>query len=136
MKIIDTLHTIKMLWKSRGMYVIMDSKDNSITLSKRLFKHIKSHEDNTKVFVFRLRNTDEGGLYAFILNPGIGDTHYADLQYNEKYKCIGFESLVPTVNRMFYDYGIPFGIKAKLSVYPAYHEDMQKHYYIINRPKQ
>lgn len=99
---------------NRLMYVIVDGADNSVTLSKRLTKSMKLMEQTqAKVFVFRI---PESASYGFMLNPNIEqETQISEVQYNDKYKSIGFESLCPTVNRILYDYGLP-SIKCRLSV--------------------
>mgnify|MGYP000001664248 CR=1 FL=1 len=96
-------------------YVIADANDNSITFSRALCSHIDvTALDVAKVMVCRV-----GKDYCFMVNPDIDrDTQLADIQYNTRYRCVGFETLVPTVNRIFYDYGMPAGTRAKLSVEP------------------
>lgn len=102
---------------SRDMFVIADATDNSITFSRALTRHMNlMHLDEAKVFAFYIPSKLH---YAFILNPEFDqETQLADVQYNSKYKSVGFEMLNPTVNRMFYDYRLPHGIKVKLSVKP------------------
>ena len=113
------------------MFVIADPKDNSITFSKALCKHMRVMElDAAKVFVFRITEDDTFGM---MLNPELEmPTQLADVQYNSKHKCIGIESLNPTVNRIFYDYQMPHDGKAKLSVEVC--ETNGKTFYKINRP--
>ncbi len=108
------------LWRAIRFFryfVIADSNDNSITLSRKLYKHIElsSHSGSPcSLFVFRI---PQWGTYGFSLAPVFDrKTQVAELQYNSKYRSIGFESLCPTVNRIFMDYGIPFGTKSKLTV--------------------
>ena len=107
-------------WRSlryHRYYVIADCSDNSITFSHKLSRHIElsSHcEDSAKVFVFGI---PAWGTYGFIVNPALDqETQLADIQYNEKYKTIGFESLCPSVNRIFCEYGLPCDLKMKLTV--------------------
>lgn len=104
-------------WKSRKYYVIADHADNSITLSKALFDHMKNNAENgeaARVFVFKITKT---GLYGFMMRPDIDQpTQMCDIQYNEKYQCIGFETLCPSVGRILYDYGLPEASRIKLSV--------------------
>ena len=70
-------------------------------------------QEKAQVFVFRLVGK---GDYAFTLNPNIEEpTVLCDIQYNSKHRTIGFETLCPTVNRIFYDYGLPLH-KCKLSI--------------------
>lgn len=104
-----------------SLYVIADATDNSITISKRLFKHMRVMEqEKAQAYVFRLRTEQGLGDYAFILNPQLGKlenpTQLNNIQYNSKHKCIGFETLVPTVNRIFYDYNLPHDSRCRLSV--------------------
>ena len=110
------------------MYVIVDGADNSVTLSKRLTKNMKLMEQTqAKVFVFRI---PESASYGFMLNPNIEqETQLSGVQYNGKYKSIGFESLCPTVNRILYDYALPSG-KHKLSVKRQRTKDGQVYYQI------
>lgn len=98
-------------------YVIADPADNSVTLSKALFAHIRKNakeDDEPCVFVFKLVGTDK---YAFCVNPELEQsTQLCDIQYNGKYHCIGFETLCPSVGRIFFDYGLPSDKRTKLSV--------------------
>jgi len=128
-------------FRRRSFFVICDPSDNSITFSKALFKHLKVMDgDTAKVYVFSLATGAapfrDKGEYAFVINPDLGcaETQLADVQYNAKHKTIGFECLVPTVNRIIYDYGLPFDKPAKLSVQVCVAQDIQ--YYKICRPKQ
>lgn len=117
---------------NRKPFIIADPRDNSITLSKRLFKHIKrqGHKE-AKIFVFAIPDND---TYGFAVNPDISqETVLAALQYNSKHKSIGFESLCPTVNKIFYDYKLP-DRPAKLSVGIRKSPD-GRHYYEIIKPQ-
>lgn len=108
-------------YRHRSLYVIADPADNSVTLSRALFEHMNvMNQEQAKVFMFSVGDGSAGtGIYAFTLNPDIGQpTCLADIQYNSKHRSIGFESLVPTVNRIFYDYGLPYDKPVKLSVEP------------------
>jgi hypothetical protein len=119
MKIIDTLKQII----SRRT-VVLDSSDNSVTLSRRLYRHIEHNLRQGKVFVFRA-----GNEYGFTLNLPTEPTQVNDLQYNIKYKSVGFETLCPTVNRILYDYNLPLG-KHRLRVT----HNPKFDYYIIHQP--
>lgn len=133
------------------MYVILDARDNSVTMSRELCRHIGVDDlEQAKVFVFSIAGSDACGerkceaggedgaglgdkVYGFCVNPDVGeDAPLADIQYNSKYHCIGFESLVPTVNRILYDYQMPAGIRARLSVEHRTAPGLD--YYIIHRP--
>ena len=121
MKFNKVLKRLSLWWRSIRFfryYVIADSNDNSITFSRKLYKHIElsSHcDDRAQVYMFKIPAWD---TYGFKVNPDLNNRNaqLADIQYNEKYKTIGFESLLPSVNRIFHDYGLPFGQKMKLTV--------------------
>ena len=102
-------------WRSLRYYVIADPADNSVTLSKHLFTHMrKSAGDNVSVFVFRIPHLNS---FGFMPNPGIDEpTQLCQIQYNGKYRCIGFETLCPSVGRILYEYGLPALRPVKLSV--------------------
>lgn len=101
--------------RSLFVYVIADATDNSITFSRRLFKRLNVMGlDVARIYAFYIPDTR---CYGFMLNPPIEqETQLADVQYNSKHRCIGFECLCPTVNRIFYDYGLPANARCKLSV--------------------
>lgn len=109
-------------WRSLRYYVIADPADNSITLSRHLFLHIKKCFQSScgggageaSVFVFRI---PRHGTFGFMLNPSVGTpTQLCQIQYNGKHRCIGFETLCPSVGRIFYEYGLPALQPVKLSV--------------------
>lgn len=131
----NILKKIQNWYWSLRLYVILDPADNSVTLSKKLFCHIRKYSDKAKkavVFVFRL---SDSGLFAFTINPNIEKpTQLCDIQYNDKYKCIGFETLNPSVGRILYDYNLPAEGKCKLSV--SVKEINNKLYYQIDKPSK
>lgn len=69
-----------------------------------------------------------------MLNPPIeAQTQLCSIQYNAKYKTVGFETLCPTINRILYDYGISGTKPCKLSV--SIHLDgTGQQYYQIEHP--
>ena len=108
-------------YRHRSIYVIVDPADNSVTLSRGLFDHMDViNQEEAKVFVFSVGGGSAyTGLYAFTLNPVIKQpTQLCDIQYNSKYRSIGFETLCPSVNRILYNYALP-NRKTKLSVEPS-----------------
>lgn len=123
---------IKNWWRSLRYYVIADPSDNSITLSKALFNHMKNNAnegDDARVFVFRVED-----VYGFMVNPGITQpTQMCDIQYNDKYRCVGFETLCPSVGQILYSYHLPAKQKVKLSVRIC-RTNKGKVYYQIERP--
>ncbi len=107
-------------WRSLRYYVIADPSDNSVTLSKSLFFHMKKDAERQEldgspsVFVFRIPHHN---TFGFMLNPDISEpTQLCQIQYNSKYQCIGFETLCPSVGRIFFEYGLPALRSVKLSV--------------------
>ncbi len=121
-------------WQSLRYYVIADPADNSVTLSKRLFKHIKNKakdSSSTSVFVFAIPEHD---TYGFMHDHGIEQpTQLCDIQYNDKHKCIGFESLCPSVGSILYHYGLPADRRVKLSV-SVQKNVLGKIYYQFEKP--
>lgn len=115
------------------MFVIADPADNGVTLSRALFNHIRKNvngDGEPKVFVFHTSS----GHYGFTLNPTLQqETQLCNIQYNSKYKCIGFETLCPTVARIFYDYGITCLRPCKLTLTFRQHDD-GRIFYRIERP--
>ena len=100
---------LKTWWHNRRMYVTADPDDSSLTFSKSLCRHLRLDEqEEAKVFVFRIT---EDGTFGFVLNPVLEqETQLADVQYNDKYNCIGIETLNPTVSRIYYDYRLPMKV--------------------------
>lgn len=127
------------LWLSRNdSYVIADPRDNSITFSKGLCKEMDlDNLTEAKVFAFEVRKVGEKRSFGFTLNPKFDQkTQLADIMYNSKHKCVGFESLNPTVNRIFYDYGIIIhDMPHKLSVKKSHIKRNDLTYYEICRPQ-
>lgn len=123
------------------LYVIADATDNSITFSKALFRllNVMDKDEEPKVYVFRIANffheypKNVTNVYGFCLNPSFGqETQLADIQYNSKHHCVGFECLCPTVNRIFYDYNLKPNTRVKLSV--EYGLSLDLEYYTIMPP--
>lgn len=127
------LQHLKSWWLHRKLYVIADPADSGVTLSRALFNHIRKNakgDDVPQVFVFRTST----GNYGFAVNPALPqETQLCNIQYNSKYKCIGFETLCPTVARIFYDYGIACARRCKLSVTIKNYGDGNI-FYCIERP--
>lgn len=121
-------------WQSLRFYVIADPADNSVTLSKALFNHIKDNafeSDEARVFVFKVTDS---GCFGFMTNPSIEPpTQMCDIQYNGKYRCIGFETLCPSVGQILYTYGLNASQRVKLSV-SVCRTGQGKVYYQIERP--
>ena len=116
------------------LYVIADAKDNSVSLSRGLFKRLRvMRQREAKIIVFTIAGTDD---YAFMMNPpGLTkeDTQLADIMYDYEEGSVGFECLVPTVNRIFFDYGLPADSKWQLDIKEKTMPDGHR-YYQICRP--
>lgn len=127
---------LKYLLNKKDCFVIADARDNSITFSKGLCHLLDLwHLEEVKVYVATLTGIGDKKEYAFILNPPIGvPTQLADIMYDSKHKCIGFESLCPTVNRIFYDYNLPADSTCKLSVRMGKTDEGDITYYKICNP--
>ncbi len=129
MYLCDMFKKIIQWWNNRQMYVIADATDSSVTISRKLYRHLDVSAElaAAKIFVFHIPET---GHYAFMLNPDIEQpTQLSDLQYNSKHRCIGFESLCPTVARIFYDYGISVD-RCRLMVTVQHNVDGRTYYQI------
>lgn len=102
------------------MHVVLDPADSSVTLSKALFAHIKEgakDDDMAKFFVFSVAGDTAGKVYGFKVNPDIDrPTQLCNIQYNSKYKCVGFETLCPTVSSILYNYDLSATKAVRLSV--------------------
>lgn len=123
--------------RNRRNFVILDPADSSVTLSRALFNHIrKAHGDiegEPKVFVFYV---PAAKAYGFSLDVPKEPTQLAAIQYNSKYKCVGFETLNPTVARILYDYRVKDYRKAcKLSVTPE-RTSSGRLFYLIEHPHE
>ncbi|MFR9541380.1 MAG: hypothetical protein SNH27_04950 [Rikenellaceae bacterium] len=128
------LRTIKQWWQSLKMYVVVDPSDNSVTFSKYLFRHLQKHTDATgvpQIYVFQL--SDRSG-YGFVINTSFkeGETQLCNIQYNDQHKCIGFETLCPSVGAILYEYQLPYDKTFKLSV--STNKAGERSYYKIERP--
>lgn len=116
----------------RHFYIIADASDNSMTINQELYNamNVENAED-IRIFVFRVEDS-----FGFIINSEEtknDNVHYSTLQYNSKHKSIGFETLNPTVNRMFYDFKLPGTItKCKLSV--TKEKVKERTYFKIHKP--
>lgn len=136
----NIIKKIKAYINSLRYYVVLDPTDNSVTLSKKLFEHMKGNQngysddkEGPPVIVFKLVKEK---AYGFMLNPKIDrETQLSHVQYNSKYKCVGFETLCPSVGMILYDYHLPALVPVKLSVTPLKSAKDDMVYYKIDRPK-
>lgn len=106
-------------WRSTKNYVVADPRDNCLSLSKHLYEGMRLLDyDDIRVLTFR---TADGG-YGFCINPEqykdvrTEDSVFVPMMFDTKGKTVGFESRCPTLNRVFYDWGLPIDRPCKLSV--------------------
>lgn len=107
-------------WVDAHTYrVLIDGNDNSVSLSKGMVKAVGIYDKDIEgALIVRLCDTGE---YAIIFkikdDPLYSDIpRVSNIQYNCKYKSIGFESLTPMVTRILNDYGLPILSKQSFSV--------------------
>lgn len=108
---------LRNIFTKLNWYVVIDGRDNSVTISRKVWLHLKKNVskdcDEARVFVFKTSLNE----FAFMVNHNIEqDTQLCTVQYNEHFKTIGFESLCPSVNRICYEYGLPYEKPIKLPV--------------------
>lgn len=128
---------LKQLLFPRRYYIIADTTDDSVTLSRSLYRHIRSRLDasatEAKAFVFFVPHNN---TYGFVINyPHSKPTIEAPILYNAKFKSIGFQATCPSVNRIFYDYHIQDHLKAKLLIHIK-HLPNGTIYYEIQPPRR
>lgn len=110
------LKKIRDTYRAWAYNVLLDPRDNSVTLSKRLFTHMRRNttDGKAKVFVFYVPAED---TFAFTANHGIEqETVLCDIQYNGRYHCVGFETLCPSVGYILQHYGLPADKQLRTSV--------------------
>lgn len=107
------IQILKNIFKRKGkdLYVVMDQSDSSITLSPNLFKEMGGAKglQGKDIFVFEV---EEG--YGFAIEPEQlkgKETQFCRVQYNSKHRTYGFETLCPTVAKIFYRAGIEEDVK-------------------------
>ena len=119
-KLLRLIASIKMAlgrWMDeRTCRVLIDGSDNSVSMSKGLIKAAGIFDKDIEgALIVRLVSTGE---YAIVFKQN-GDERIPmanAIQYNSKYKSIGFESLTPTVNRILNDYNLTLMSKQTLWV--------------------
>ena len=123
-------------FRHRNDFVVLDGRANSVTLSKGIYDHImqKERTDNS-IFVFRLSNR---GTYGFCMRedleePRKANTAFAQLQFNQKYKKVGFRSEYPSITAILDDYNLPLNRMVRLTCIPRKSAKGEP-YYEIMRP--
>lgn len=134
------IQSLRLWWNRHRYFVILDASDNSVTLSSALFRHMKQHlpplpegaetaqPAEAQVFVFFI---PEERTYGFTTYLPEEPTQLCTIQYNTKYRCVGFESLCPSVVKMYYDYMLTLSRRYKVYVDIAQSADDKIYYKLI-----
>ena len=112
----------------RKLYIVTDSSDNSVTVNEALYNEIHKDKSQTvHIFVFRVGNT-----YGFraVDEAFAKTTQCGELQYNSKFRTIGFECLTPSVNYIYYKFDLSEG-KHRLRVIRKQLPDKTTYYQIV-----
>lgn len=123
-------------FRHRNDFVVLDGRANSVTLSKGIYDHImqKERTDNS-IFVFRL---SDRGTYGFCMREDWeelrkANTAFAQLQFNQKYKKVGFRSEYPSITAILDDYDLTLDLIVRLTCIPRKSAKGEP-YYEIMRP--
>ena len=123
-------------FRHRNDFVVLDGRANSVTLSKGIYDHImqKERTDNS-IFVFRL---SDRGTYGFCMREDLeelrkANTAFAQLQFNQKYKKVGFRTEFPSVTAILDEYDLPLDRMVRLTCIPRKSAKGEP-YYEIMRP--
>lgn len=123
-------------FRHRNVFVVLDGRANSVTISKGIYDHImqKERTDNS-IFVFRL---SDRGSYGFCMREDWeelrkANTAFAQLQFNQKYKKVGFRSDYPSITAILDEYDLPLDRMVRLTCIPRKSAKGEP-YYEIMRP--
>ena len=121
-------------FRHRNDFVVLDGRANSVTLSKGIYEHImqKERTDNS-IFVFRL---SDRYTYGFCMREDWeellkANTAFAQLQFNQKYKKVGFRTDFPSVTAILDDYDLPLDRMVRLTCIPRKSAKGEPYYEII-----
>lgn len=125
-------------FRHRNDFVVLDGRANSVTLSKGIYDHIiKKERTDHSIFVFRL---SDRGTYGFCmredweyLRKAKANTAFTQLQYNQKYKKVGFRSDYPSITAILNEYNLPLNRMVRLTCIPRKSQNGEP-YYEIMRP--
>ena len=123
-------------FRHRNDFVVLDGRANSVTLSKCIYDHImqKERTDNS-IFVFRL---SDRGTYGFCMREDWeelrkANTAFTQLQFNQKYKKVGFRSDLPSITAILDEYNLPLNRMVRLTCIQRKSAKCEP-YYEIMRP--
>lgn len=99
-------------------YVILNAADDSVTFSAALLRKIRRHtRTNLSVLTVGVKGSKD---YAFIVAPRMEElseeVKLPTIQYDVRSKEYGYHCFNPTVNRMFYNWGLMPDTKVKCVV--------------------
>lgn len=123
-------------FRYRNDFVVLDGRANSVTLSKGIYDHIiKKERTEYSIFVFRI---SDRGTYGFCMREDWeylqkSNTAFALLQFNQKYKKVGFRSDFPSVTAILDEYNLPLNRMVRLTCIPRKSLKGEP-YYEIMRP--
>lgn len=123
-------------FRHRNDFVVLDGRANSVTLSKGIYDHIiKKERTEYSIFVFRL---SDRGTYGFCMREDWeelrkANTAFAQLQFNQKYKKVGFRSDYPSITAILDEYNLPLNRMVRLTCIPR-KSAKDEPYYEIMRP--
>lgn len=116
--------------------MVLDGRANSVTLSKGIYDHIMRKERiDSSVLVFCLPHK---GTYGFCMREDLeelrkANTAFAQLQFNQKYKKVGFRSEFPSITAILDEYDLPLDRMVRLTCIPRKSAKGEP-YYEIMRP--
>ena len=123
-------------FRYRNDFVVLDGRANSVTLSKGIYDHIiKKERTEYSIFVFRI---SDRGTYGFCMREDWeylrkSNTAFAQLQFNQKYKKVGFRSDYPSITAILDEYKLPLNRMVSLTCIPR-KSQIGEPYYEIMRP--
>ena len=99
-------------------HVILRASDDSVTFSPALLRVIRRHTDrDLRVVTAAVRGTND---YVFIIAPRMeelpGEVRLPVIQYNAASKEYGYHCFNPSVNMMFYEWGLDVDAVVKCRV--------------------
>lgn len=98
---------------STRSYVIIDPRDSSLTMSRRLWRDVEAEAEArglslNRVYVFALANEKKGKSYAFCVDPkqfaDVEDAAFVPVQMDVRTKHVGFALTLPTGAWVCMDY--------------------------------
>ncbi|WP_321331867.1 hypothetical protein [uncultured Bacteroides sp.] len=96
------------------MHVILDSTDNSVTLSPKMCQELQIEKNTSFIFIFKIKGEKRFGLKR-VSTEFAKTTQCGIVSLNPKLKTFGFITNCPTVSLIFYEMGIT-GKTARLKV--------------------